>query len=51
VTVRAQPIVRIPRPTPSAQEVEHLLDELSSVSTGKILPPEFARADIDDDHD
>jgi len=41
----------ISRPTPAAEELERLLDELSSVSTGKVLPPDFSRADIYDDHD
>lgn len=41
----------ISRPTPSAEELERLLDELSSVSTGNVLPLDFSRADIYDDHD
>jgi hypothetical protein len=39
------------RPSPSAEELEVLLDELSSEPTGKVLPPDFSRADIYDDHD
>jgi hypothetical protein len=40
----------ISRPNPSPEELEGLLDEFSSVSTGKVLPPDFSRADIYDDH-
>ena len=39
------------RPVPSAEEVERLLDEFSAVPTGKVLPTDFSRADIYDDHD
>lgn len=41
----------ISRATPSPEELERLLDESSSASTGKVLPPDFSRADIYDDHD
>ncbi len=41
----------VSRPKPSAEDLERLLDELSSVPTGKVLPPDFSRADIYDDHD
>jgi hypothetical protein len=41
----------ISRPKLSADEVEHLLDELASGSPGEVLPPDFCRADIYDDHD
>jgi hypothetical protein len=50
LTERFAPLV-ISRPNPSAGELERLLDELSSVSSGKVLPPDFSRADIYDDHD
>ena len=39
------------RPRPSPEEAERLLDELSSGPPGKVLPPDFSRADIYDDHD
>ena len=35
----------------SANELEHLLDEFSAGPTGKVLPPDFSRADIYDDQD
>jgi hypothetical protein len=39
-----------PRPTP--EEFDRLLDELAAgPTTGKVLPPDFSRADIYDDHD
>lgn len=41
----------ITRPNPSPEELDQLLDELSSVSTGKVLPADFSRADIYDEHD
>lgn len=41
----------VSRPNPSSEELERLLDELSFASTGKVLPPDFSRADIYDDHD
>ncbi len=41
----------ISRPNASSEELERLLDELSSVSGGKVLPPDFSRADIYDNHD
>ena len=41
----------ISRPRPSAEEIERLLDELASGPPGKVLPPDFSRADIYDDHD
>jgi hypothetical protein len=39
------------RPMLTADEMEHLLDELSAGPPGKVLPPDFSRADIYDDHD
>src|SRR5262245_29585612 len=39
------------RPRPSLEELEALLDELSAGPAGKILPPDFSRADIYDDQD
>src|SRR5437879_4597215 len=39
------------RPRPSLEEMERLLDEFSSILTGQVLPPDFSRADIYDDHD
>jgi hypothetical protein len=41
----------ISRPRPTAEEIERLLDELASGPPGKVLPPDFSRADIYDDHD
>jgi hypothetical protein len=41
----------IARPMLTADEVEHLLDELSAGPPGKVLPSDFSRADIYDDHD
>jgi len=41
----------ISRPRPSAEEIERLLDELAFGPPGKVLPPDFSRADIYDDHD
>ena len=41
----------ISRPNPSPEEFRRLLDELSANPTGKVLPPDFSRADIYDDHD
>jgi hypothetical protein len=50
LTERFAPLF-ISRPNPSPEEMERLLDEMSSVSTWKVLPPDFSRADIYDDHD
>jgi hypothetical protein len=41
----------ISRPKPSPEELDRLLDELSSAPPGKVLPADFSRADIYDDHD
>jgi hypothetical protein len=41
----------ISRPKVTADEVERLLDEFSAGSPGKVLPPDFSRADIYDDYD
>jgi hypothetical protein len=41
----------ISRPRVTVDELEHLLDEFSAGSTGKVLPSDFSRADIYDDHD
>jgi hypothetical protein len=41
----------ITRPHVTPEEMERLLDELASESSGKALPPDFSRADIYDDHD
>jgi len=41
----------ISRPRISAEELENLLDLLSAGPSGKVLPPDFSRADIYDDHD
>ena len=41
----------ISRPKLTADEIEQMLDELSAGPPGKVLPPEFSRADIYDDHD
>ena len=48
----AKPLPRfISDPRPSPEEFERLLDRMASMSTGKILPRDFSRADIYDDHD
>jgi hypothetical protein len=39
------------RPQLSAEELDRLIDELSSGPPGKVLPADFSRADIYDDHD
>lgn len=39
------------RPPLSAEELDRLIDELSSGPPGKVLPADFSRADIYDDHD
>lgn len=39
------------RPKLIPDEVEHLLDEFSSGLLGKVLPSDFSRADIYEDHD
>lgn len=41
----------VSRPKITAEEMENLLDVLSAGPSGRILPPEFSRADIYDDHD
>jgi hypothetical protein len=45
-----EPLV-ISRPRPSAEEVDRLLDELSSGPSLKALSADFSRADLYDDHD
>jgi hypothetical protein len=39
------------RPKISADELERWLDELSAGQPGKVLPSDFSRADIYDEHD
>ena len=41
----------ISRPEITADELENLLDQFSAGPSGKVLPPDFSRADIYDDHD
>jgi hypothetical protein len=41
----------IARPTLTADEMEKLLDQFSAGPPGKVLPADFSRADIYDDHD
>jgi hypothetical protein len=41
----------ISRPQLTHAEFRQKLDELASLGTGKVLPPDFSRADIYDDHD
>jgi hypothetical protein len=41
----------ISRPRPTVEEVERLLDHFSSGLVSKVLPPDFSRTDIYDDHD
>ncbi len=41
----------ISRPELTADERETLLDQFSAPPSGKVLPPDFSRADIYDDHD
>ena len=41
----------ISRPKLTVHELEHLLDQFSAGPSGKVLPPDFSRADIYDDHD
>jgi hypothetical protein len=41
----------IARPQLSAEELDRLIDELSSGPPGKVLPADFTRADVYDDHD
>lgn len=43
--------VFISNPQPSPEEFRRILDALASVPTGKVLPPDFSREDIYDDHD
>ena len=38
-------------PNPSPEEFRRLLDAMASRPTGKVLPPDFSREDIYDDHD
>jgi hypothetical protein len=45
------PPLFVSRPQPSPEEFDRLLDEFSSGPPGKVLPPDFSRADIYDDHD
>jgi hypothetical protein len=40
----------ISRPKITADELENLLDQFSAGASGKVLPSEFSRADIYDDH-
>jgi hypothetical protein len=48
----AKPLPRfISDPRPSPEDFERLLDKMASMSTGRILPRDFSRADIYDDHD
>jgi hypothetical protein len=39
------------RPQLTSDRLEALIDELSAGSPGKVLPPDFSRADMYDDHD
>jgi hypothetical protein len=41
----------VSQPTLTLDELDNLLDELSAGPPGKVLPPDFSRADIYDDHD
>jgi hypothetical protein len=41
----------ISRPKLTVDELENLLDQFSDGPSGKVLPPDFSRADIYDDHD
>jgi hypothetical protein len=41
----------ISRPKLTRDELEHLLDEFSAGPPGPVLPADFSRADIYDDHD
>lgn len=38
-------------PNPSPEEFRRILDELASVPGTKVLPPDFSREDIYDEHD
>jgi hypothetical protein len=38
-------------PPLSREEFRRLLGEMASMGSGKVLPPDFSRADIYDDHD
>jgi predicted DNA-binding antitoxin AbrB/MazE fold protein len=38
-------------PNPSPEEFRRILDEMASFPPGKVLPPDFSRDDIYDDHD
>jgi hypothetical protein len=49
---RLEPMPRfVSEPRPTDAEFQRLLNELASPSTGHVLPPDFSRADIYDDHD
>ena len=41
----------ISRPKLTPDELENLLDQFSAGPSGKVLPPDFSRADRYDDHD
>lgn len=41
----------ISRPNPSPEELERLLDEMAAMGSGQVLPADWSRADIYDDHD
>lgn len=49
------PVARVPGfvtdPNPSPEEFARLLDAMAARPAGKVLPPDFSRADIYDDHD
>ena len=42
---------RLSDPPLSRDEFRRLLDEMASMGTGQVLPPDFSRADIYNDHD
>jgi predicted DNA-binding antitoxin AbrB/MazE fold protein len=48
-----QPVepVFISDPNPSPEEFRRILDEMAALPPTKVLPPDFSRADIYDDHD
>jgi hypothetical protein len=48
---RREPSFVMSRPYTSPDEFERLLDEFSCGRSGRVLPPDFSRADIYDDHD
>ena len=41
----------ISRPRPTLEESKRLLDLMATMGNGKVLPADFSRADIYDDHD